>query len=65
MANAESIPIKDSSRNYVYYTNVINHVEHRDKVLAECRRIAKVTGEVCFAVQIVNFSFSLLGSGAY
>jgi len=61
MANAESIPIEDGSCNYVYCTNVIDHVEHPDKVLEECRRIVKTTGEVFFAVHIINFPFSLIG----
>ena len=60
-ANAESIPIADGLCNYVYSTNVIDHVEHPDKVLEECRRIVKTTGEVCFAVHIINFPFGVLG----
>lgn len=59
-AKAESMPIEDGSCNYVYCTNVIDHVEYPDKVLAECRRICEKTGEVCFAVHIVKFPFSLL-----
>jgi len=60
-AKAESIPLANGSCDYVYSTNVIDHVEDPDRVLEECRRICKDTGEVFFAVHIVNFPFSLLG----
>jgi ubiquinone/menaquinone biosynthesis C-methylase UbiE len=61
ISKAESIPIADNSCCRVYSTNVIDHVEHPDKVLEECRRIVKTTGEVFFAVHTINFPFSLLG----
>ena len=60
-AKAESIPLEDGSCDYVYCTNVIDHVEHPGKVLEECRRITKTTGEVCFAVHTINYPFNLLG----
>jgi ubiquinone/menaquinone biosynthesis C-methylase UbiE len=60
-AKAESIPLADGSCDYVFSTNVIDHVEYPERVLQECHRICKNTGVVLFAVHIVKFPFNLLG----
>jgi ubiquinone/menaquinone biosynthesis C-methylase UbiE len=59
-AKAESIPLADGLCDYVYSTNVIDHVENPESVLQECHRICKNTGTVFFAVHIVKFPFNLL-----
>ncbi len=57
---AEMIPLANSSCDYVYSTNVIDHVENPERVLMECRRICARGGEVAFAVHVVNPTFSIL-----
>ncbi len=59
-AKAESIPLADGSCDLVLSTNVIDHVEDPDSVLKECQRVCRSDGEVCFAVHVVNFPFTLL-----
>ena len=60
-AKAESIPLEDGLCDYIYSTNVIDHVEDPARVLQECHRICKDTGVLLFAVHTVKFPFNLLG----
>lgn len=59
-SKAESMPLGDASCDYVYSTNVIDHVEDPGAVLRECLRVCKSSGEVLFAVHVVRFPFTAL-----
>ncbi len=60
-AKAEAIPLGEGLCDFVYSTNVIDHVEDPDQVISECKRICRSGGEVLISVHVVNRPFHVLG----
>jgi SAM-dependent methyltransferase len=48
--NGEHFPFKDNSFDYLFHTEVLEHIYHAGQFLAECRRVLKPTGRMFFSV---------------
>jgi SAM-dependent methyltransferase len=58
---AEAVPLDEALCDFVYSTNVIDHVENPDRVINECKRICRPGGEVLISVHVANRPFHVLG----
>ena len=56
----ENLPFADSSMDYVFSTNVLDHVENPEKVVLEISRVIKDKGVFCPSVHVVRPYLRLL-----